>query len=113
MCVLGAINERYEVLCDVRMYVSMCLKLSVNYGQTIAVFVFFHKMEWFYKVLRILNLEGQLNCSIGSKGMTILSPFFSKKKKKNFKHRHVGCLSRGNTLKYWAAHSYFILGNHI
>ena len=43
VCVLGAINECYEVLCDVRMYVSLCLKLSVNYGQTVAVFVFFRE----------------------------------------------------------------------
>ena len=46
VCVLGAINERYEVLCNGRMYVSFCQKLSVNYGKTIAVFVFFHKTEW-------------------------------------------------------------------
>ena len=32
VCVLGAINERYEVLCDVRLYVNLCIKLSVNYG---------------------------------------------------------------------------------
>ena len=37
-CVLGIINERYEVLCDVRMYASLCLKLCVNYGKTVAVF---------------------------------------------------------------------------
>ena len=78
MCVLGAINERYEALCDVRMYVCMCLKLSVNYGQTVRVFVFFHKTEWVYMVLRILNLEEQQNCMIGSKVTTILSPFFQK-----------------------------------
>ena len=86
MCVLGAINERYEALCDVRMYVCMCLKLSVNYGQTVRVFVFFHKTEWVYMVLRILNLEGQQNCMIGSKVTAILSPFFSKK----FKTSNVG-----------------------
>ena len=45
VCVLGAINERYEVLCDVCMYVSVCLKLSVNYGQTVAVFVFLMKQS--------------------------------------------------------------------
>ena len=65
MCVLGAINERYEALCDVRMYVCMCLKLSVNNGQTVGVFVFFHETEWVYNVLRILNLEGQQYCMIG------------------------------------------------
>ena len=43
MCVLGATNERYEALYNVRMYVCMCLRLSVNYGQMIGVFVFFHK----------------------------------------------------------------------
>ena len=37
------------------------------------------KQSGFYKVLRILNLEGQQNCMIGSKVTTILSPFFSKK----------------------------------
>ena len=78
MCVLGAINERYEALCDVRMYVCMCLKLSVNYCQTVRVFVFFHKTEWVYMVLRILNLEEQQNCMIGSKVTVILSPFFQK-----------------------------------
>ena len=79
MCVLGAINERYEALFDVRMYVCMCLELSVNYGQTVRVFVFFHKTEWVGKVLRILNLEEQLNCRIGSKVTAILSCFFFKK----------------------------------
>ena len=67
MCVLGTINEQYEALYHVRMYVCMCLKLSVNYGQTVGVFVFFHKAEWVNMVLRILNLEGQQNCMIGSK----------------------------------------------
>ena len=78
MCVLGAINERYEALCDVRLYVCMCLELSANYGQMVRVFVFFHKAEWVYMVLRILNLEEQLNCMIGSKVTEILSPFFQK-----------------------------------
>ena len=32
VCVLGAINERYEVLCDVHLYVKLCIKLRVNYG---------------------------------------------------------------------------------
>ena len=81
MCVLGAINERYEALCDVRLYVCMCLELSANYGQTVRVFVFFHKTEWVYMVLRILNLEEQLICMIGSKVRAILSPFFSKMSK--------------------------------
>ena len=65
MCFLGAINERYEALCNVRMYVCMCLKLSVNYSQKVGVFVFFHETEWVYIVLEILNLEGQPNCMIG------------------------------------------------
>ena len=81
MCVLGAINERYEALCDVRMYVCMCLKLSVNYGQTVGVFVFFHETEWVYDVLRILNLEGQQNCMIGWKVTNILPQFFQKLQK--------------------------------
>ena len=45
----------------------MCLKLSVNYGQTVKVFVFFHKTEWVYMILRNLNLVGQQNCMICSK----------------------------------------------
>ena len=32
VCVLGAINEHFEVLCDVHLYVNLCIKLSVNYG---------------------------------------------------------------------------------
>ena len=60
------------------MYVCICLKLSVNYGQTVGDFVFFHKTEWVNMVLRILNLEGQQNCMIGSKVTTILPPFFQK-----------------------------------
>ena len=78
MCVLGAINERYKAVCDVHMYVCMCLKLSVNYRQTVGVCVFFHKTEWFFMVLRILNLEGQQNCMIDSKITAILPPFFQK-----------------------------------
>ena len=62
------------------MYVSLCLKLSVNYGKTVAVFAFFHETEWFYKVLGILNLEGQQNCMIGSK-VTELLPQFKKNQK--------------------------------
>ena len=81
MCVLGAINERYEALCDVRLYVCMCLELSANYGQTVRYFVFFHKTEWVSKVLRILNLEEQQNCMIGSKVTAILSLFFQKSQK--------------------------------
>ena len=69
MCVLGVIDEHYEALCDVRMYVSMCLKFSVNYGQTVEVlvFFFFYKTEWVFKALRILNLEGQKKCMIVQK----------------------------------------------
>ena len=81
MCVLGAINEHYEVLCVVRMYVSLCLKLSVNYSQTVVVFVFFHETEWVYRVLRILNLEGQQNLLIGSKVTAILPQFIHKNSK--------------------------------
>ena len=78
MCVLGAINKRFKVLCNVRMYVSLCLKLGVNYGQTIEVFVFYHETEWVYKVFRILNIEGQQNWMISSKVTATLSQFFSK-----------------------------------
>ena len=89
MCVLGAINERYEELCDVRMYVSLCLKL------------------------RILNLEGHQNCLIGPKVTAILPPFKKKKKKKTSNIGMWGCLSRGNRLEYCAAHSDFIFGECI
>ena len=65
MCVLGAINKRYEALYDVLMYVFICLKLSLDYSQTVGVFAFFHETEWAYNVLGILNLEGQQNCMIG------------------------------------------------
>ena len=78
MCVLGAINERYEALCDVLMYICMCLKVSVNYGQQERVFVFFHKTECVYMVLRILNLEGHQNWTIGSKVTAILMLLFEK-----------------------------------
>ena len=81
--VLRIINERYEVLWDVRMYVSLCLKLSVNYNKTVAVFAFFHETEWVYKVLGILNLEGQLNCMIGSKVTAILPQLKKKSKTSN------------------------------
>ena len=73
------------------MYVGMCLKVSVNYSQTVGVSVFFHKIQWVDMVLRILNLEGQQNCMIASKVTTILPPF----KKKKIKRRHMGCVSRG------------------
>ena len=58
------------------MYVSLCLKLSVNYGKSVTVFAFFHETEWGYKVLRILNLEGQQNCMINSKVIASLPQFF-------------------------------------
>ena len=91
---LGAINGPYELLCDVRMYVCMCLKGSVSYGQTVGVLYFFllHKTEWVYMAQWILILEGQQNCMIRSKVTTISPLFFFIKK--NFKHRHVGCLSQ-------------------
>ena len=79
MCVLGAINERYEALCDILIYVCMCLKLRVNYGQTIGVFCIFHETECFCNFLRILNLEGQEDCMIGLKVTAILPPFFENK----------------------------------
>ena len=37
---MRAINELYEALCDVRMYVCMCQRVSVNYGLPVKVFVF-------------------------------------------------------------------------
>ena len=78
MCVLRAFNERYEALCNLHICVCMCLKVTVKYGQQIRVFVFFDKTEWVNVVLRILNLEGQQSCIIGSKVTTILPIFFSK-----------------------------------
>ena len=39
------------------MYICMCLKVSVNQGQPVIVFVFCCKIEWFHMVLRIQNLE--------------------------------------------------------
>ena len=56
---MGAILDCYEAVCDVRLYVCICLKGSVNFGQTLGVFVFFHHTEWVDIVLRILNLEGK------------------------------------------------------
>ena len=41
VCVFRAINECYEELCNVRMYVCMYQTGSVNYGQMVGVFVFF------------------------------------------------------------------------
>ena len=64
-------------------------------------------------LLGILNLEEDQNCMIGSKVTTILMPFFFLQKIKNFKHRHVGCLSRGNWLEYWGIHLDFVLGECI
>ena len=82
VCVLGAINERFEALCDIHMYVCMCLKVSVNFSQPVRVFVFFHNTELVNIILRILNLEGHTNCMIASKVTTILMLFFFSSKKK-------------------------------
>ena len=77
VCVLGAINESYEALCDVHMYVCMCLKVSVNYSQPAKVLFYFHMTHWVNILfLWILNLEGQQNCIIGSKVTIILQMFF-------------------------------------
>ena len=38
LCVLGATNEHNEALCDVSIYVSVSLKVSVNCSQTLRVF---------------------------------------------------------------------------
>ena len=59
----------------------MCLKVSVNYGQLVRVFVFFHKTDWVHMVLRILNIEGQQKRMMGSKVKIILPMFFSKNSK--------------------------------
>ena len=99
VCVLGKINALYEEHCDIHMYVCMCLKVSVNYGQPVRVFFLYFIKEWVNMVLRIINLEGQQNCMIDSK----VPMFFLKFK--NLKHKHVGCLSRGNRLEYCGAHS--------
>ena len=71
VCVLRAIEARYEAVFNVHMYVSICLKVSVNYSQPGRVFVFFHTTLWVNSVLRIFNIEGQQNCMIGSKVITI------------------------------------------
>ena len=63
VCVLGAINDSYEALCNV----CMCQKVSVNYGQQVRFFFFFHKTEWVKMIFSILNLEGHQNCMIGSR----------------------------------------------
>ena len=63
-------------------------KIKCQSRQNGSSFAFFHETEWVYKVLRIPNLEGQLNCMIGSKVTAILPQV--KKKIKNFKHSHVG-----------------------
>ena len=95
MCVLGSINEHYEG--------------SVNYGQTVGVFVFYPETEWVNLVLRILNLEGKQNCIFSSKVTTILQPLFQKKSNTS----NVGmCLSKGNRLEYCTAHSDFIFCEH-
>ena len=58
---------------------SVCMCVTefaiVDYGQVFKVFVFFHKIGIIrvFKVLRILNLEEQQKCMIGSKGKTILA----------------------------------------
>ena len=64
------------------MYDCMCLKVSVNYGQRVKVFVFFHKTGWVNIILMILNLEGYQKCMIGSKVTAILMPFVKKKNQK-------------------------------
>ena len=80
MCVLGAIDESYEAHYNSHIYDSICLKVSVNYGQPVKVifFVFVHKTEWVNMIYRSLNLEGHQNCTIFSKVTTILTPFFQK-----------------------------------
>ena len=45
----------------------VCKVVIVNYGQTVRVFIFYHKIEWAALVLRILNLKGHQNNIIGSK----------------------------------------------
>ena len=44
----------------------------------VSVLVISHKIEWICMALRILNLEGNQGCVIGSKFMTILATFFDK-----------------------------------
>ena len=43
VCISEAIGERYGALCRDPMYVCMCLKESVKYGQLVRVFVFYKK----------------------------------------------------------------------
>ena len=53
-------------------------KIKCQFRQNGRIFFFFHKTEWVNVVLRILTLEGQQNCMIGSKVKTILPRFFHK-----------------------------------
>ena len=99
MCVLEAINECYEALCNVHMYVCMCQKVRKK-KKKVNQEKFF--LSSFYIVLGIPNLEGNQNCMIVSNLTTFLMPFFQKSK--NFQRRHVGCLSRGNRLEYCPTH---------
>ena len=46
VCILVAICKRYWALCIVAMYVCMCLKVSVKYGQLVRIFVFCLKKIW-------------------------------------------------------------------
>ena len=93
------------------MSVCTCLKVSVNYGQPVRVYVCFPKTKWVNMVFRIVNLEGHWNCMIVSKVTTIYQCFVKTKQKSNV--CMWGCLSRGNRLEYCAAHSYFNLGEQI
>ena len=105
--VLGAINERYDVLCDVRMSVCMCLKESGNYGQPVRVF--FHSKVGKYG-FRNSKSKSKSKLHYWFKTCNNFDAVFSREKQiKNFKRRHVGCLSRGNRLEFCAAHSDFIL----
>ena len=85
VCVFGAINEHYEALYVVPIYVCVCLKVSVNYGQPVRVIVLFHKTDWVNMIFRILNKEKCQNCMIGSK-VTKFDPL-----KKNQKLQTLAC----------------------
>ena len=74
------------------MYVCMCLKVRVNWGQS-------------------GNLEGKQNCMIVSNVTTILRRLLQNFKK--FEHRHVGVYLEAILIEYCAAHSDFNLSQHI
>ena len=86
-------------------------KSECQLGPTGKSFCFFHKTEW---VSMILNSKSWRTSKLHDwlKSYNNFGAFFFKQIK-NFKCRHLGCLSRGNRLEYCAAHSDFVLDDCI